>query len=240
MRAGGERPWNNDGTLCGVYYAIVCQNKDDELKQARIKVRFPWLDGGDQDQAHWAQLATPMSGDKWGWYTLPEVGDVVAVVFIAGDIRQPVVLGGIWSKTDAPPETIPDGKNEFRGYKSRSGHRFLLDDSSKGKVSLADKTDNLQLTIGSFEEGGSSANKHKIAAPQSAATSGVATVSMSGKLQILCPDGKLSIEGDTVAISADDKIDVNASAKLTYEAGSTLDMKAGQPAKFQGSTINVN
>lgn len=240
MRAGGHRPWNHDGTLCGIYYAIVCQNKDDELKQARIKVRFPWLDGGDQDQAHWAQLATPMAGDKWGWYTLPEVGDVVVVVFIAGDIRQPVVLGGIWNKPDAPPEPITDGKNEFRGYKSRSGHRWLLDDSSKGKISLADKTDNMQLTIGQFEQGGSGPNAHTIAAPQSAGTTGVATVAMSGKLKILCPDGKLTIEGDSVVISADDKIDVNASATLTYDSGSTLDMKAGQPGKFQGTTINVN
>lgn len=240
MRAGGDRPWTNDGTLCGIYYAIVCQNKDDELKQARIKVRFPWLDGGDKDQAHWAQLATPMSGNKWGWYTLPEVDDVVVVVFLAGDIRQPIVLGGIWSKKDAPPEPIPDGKNEFRGYKSRSGHRFLLDDSKKGKISLADKTDNLQLTIGQFEKDGASPNAHTIAAPQSAATTGVATVSMSGKLKILCPDGKLTIEGDSVVISADDKIDVNASATLKFDSGSTVDMKAGSPAKFQGSKIDVN
>lgn len=240
MRAGGNRPWSNDGTLCGIYYAIVCQNKDDELKQARIKVRFPWLDGGDQDQAHWAQLATPMSGNKWGWYTLPEVDDVVAVVFIAGDIRQPVVLGGIWSKKDGPPEPIPDGKNEFRGYKSRSGHRWLLDDTTKGKITFADKTDNLQLTIGQFEQDGQSPNKHTIAAPQDAGKTGVATVSMSGTLKILCPDGNLKIEGNTVTISADDKIDVNASATLTFDSGSTVDMKAGQPAKFQGSTINVN
>lgn len=240
MRAGGDRPWSNDGTLCGIYYGIVCQNKDEEKKQARIKVRFPWLDGGDKDQGHWAQLATPMSGDKWGWYTLPEVEDVVAVVFLAGDIRQPIVLGGIWSKKDTPPETIPDGKNETRGYKSRSGHRFLLDDSAKGKITFADKTDNLQLTIGQFEEGGDSPNKHTIAAPKDAATTGVATVSMSGTLKILCPDGKLTITGDAVTISADDKIDINASATLKYDSGSTLDGKAGSPAKFQGATININ
>lgn len=240
MRAGGDRPWSNDGTLCGVYYAIVCQNKDDELKQARIKVRFPWLDGGDKDQAHWAQLATPMSGNKWGWYTLPEVDDVVVVVFLAGDIRQPVVLGGIWSKTDGPPEPLTDGKNEFRGYKSRSGHRWLLDDTAKGKITLADKTDNLQLTIGQFEKAGGGPNPHTIAAPQSAGKTGVATVSMSGKLKILCPDGKLTITGDSIAISADDKIDVNASATLTFDSGSTTDMKAGSPGKWQGTKIDIN
>jgi len=38
---------------------------------------------------------------------------------------------------------LTDGKNEFRGYKSRSGHRFLLDDSAKKKITLADKTDML-------------------------------------------------------------------------------------------------
>lgn len=240
MRAGGDRSWTSDGTLVGIYYAIVCQNKDDELKQARIKVRFPWLPGGDKDQAHWAQLATPMSGNKWGWYTLPEVDDLVAVVFIAGDIRQPVVLGGIWSKKDPPPEPLTDGKNEFRGYKSRSGHRFLLDDSPKGKISLADKTDNLQLTIGQFEADGAGPNKHTIAAPQDAAKTGVAMVAMSGKLKILCPDGKLTIEGDTVTISADDKMDINASAKLTIDSGATLDQKAGQPSKFESATTDVN
>ncbi len=240
MRAGGDRPWSNDGTLCGVYYAIVCQNKDEELKQARIKVRFPWLDGGDQDQLHWAQLATPMSGDKWGWYTLPEVGDLVVVVFIAGDIRQPVVLGGIWNKTDTPAEPITDGKNEFRGYKSRSGHRFLLDDSKKGKITLSDKTDMLQLTIGQFEKDGGGPNAHTIAKPQGGGTTGVAAVSMSGTLKILCPDGKLSIEAKKVTISADDKLDVNCATDLTYESGAGLDMSASQAAKVQGSKIDIN
>jgi uncharacterized protein involved in type VI secretion and phage assembly len=51
-------------TLARVYYAVVCQNKDEEKKLGRIKVRFPWLDQGDKDQAHWAQLATPMCGKK--------------------------------------------------------------------------------------------------------------------------------------------------------------------------------
>ncbi len=240
MRAGGDRPWSNDGTLCGIYYAIVCQNKDDELKQARIKVRFPWLDGGDKDQAHWAQLATPMSGDKFGWYTLPEVEDVVAVVFIAGDIRQPVVLGGIWSKTDTPPEPITDGKNEFRGYKSRSGHRFLLDDSDKGKITFADKTDMMQLTVGEFDKGGSGPNPNEIARPKNGGTNGVAVVSMSGKFQILCPDGKLTIEGDSVCISADDAVDINASSDLICKSDATIDVKSGSPAKFTGAPIDIN
>lgn len=239
MRPGGARAWSSDGTLCGVYFGVVCQNKDDELKQARIKLRFPWLDGGDVDQAHWAQLATPMAGDKFGFYVLPEVGDVVAVVFIAGDIRQPVVLGGIWSKVDPPPEPLTDGKNEFRGYKSRSGHRFLLDDSSKSKVSLADKTDNLQLTIGKFEGGGAGPNKHTIATPQNAGTSGVAMVSMSGTFEIFCPDGTLKVEAANVVISADEAIDINAGGTLKIDGGGALHSNSAGDGKYEGSTTDI-
>jgi uncharacterized protein involved in type VI secretion and phage assembly len=240
MRAGAERPWTNDGILCGVYYALVCQNKDDEKKLARIKVKFPWLDEGMKDQAHWAQLATPMSGDKFGWYTLPEVEDMVAVVFIAGDIRQPVVLGGIWNKTDTPPEPITDGKNEFRGYKSRSGHRFLLDDSSKVKVSIADKTDMLQLSIGQFDDGGGGPNKHKIARPKNGGTSGVAAVSMSGKFQILCPDGTLKIEGgDKIVVSAGDKMDINVTGKLTLDGGPKAELNTSSNGKYEGATTDI-
>ena len=47
---------------------------------------MPWLDRGDVDQTHWAQLLTPMEGKKFGWYTLPDIDDVVVVMFIAGDI----------------------------------------------------------------------------------------------------------------------------------------------------------
>ena len=31
------------------------------------------------DQTHWAQLLTPMEGKKFGWYTLPDIDDVVVV-----------------------------------------------------------------------------------------------------------------------------------------------------------------
>ena len=83
MRPGGPRTLSSDGTLVGVYYAVVVQNKDEEKKLGRVKVKLPWLDNGDTDQTQWAQLATPMAGAEFGWYTLPDVGDVVAVVFLA-------------------------------------------------------------------------------------------------------------------------------------------------------------
>ena len=58
----------------------------------------------------------------------------------AATSSQPVILGGVWSKPDFSPEPNEDGKNNFRGYRSRSGHRLILDDTDKTKVVFADKT----------------------------------------------------------------------------------------------------
>src|SRR5687768_18363256 len=127
MRAGGPKRDAMDNVQFGLYYGIVTQNKDpDNLN--RIKVRLPWLDGGDTDQSHWAQLIVPMNGNKFGWYTLPDIDDAVVVAFIEGDISQPIILGGIWSKADKSPEPNEDGANNFRGYRSRTGHRLIFDD----------------------------------------------------------------------------------------------------------------
>jgi len=239
VRAGGSRPLTGDMTLAGIYYAIVCQNKDDEKKLGRIKVRFPWLDQGDKDQANWAQLATPMCGNKFGWWMIPDVEDVVAVMFIAGDIRQPVVLGGVWSKTDAPPEPVTDGKNEFRGYKSRCGHRLIFDDnSSKPKLTFRDKTDALQLSVGIFDKGGSGPNAHDMPKPQGAGTSGIGFGSMTGNLKILCPDGKLTIEGINVEVSADDKLDINSATTLDLK-GATVTCASSGASKYEGATVNI-
>ncbi len=63
MRAGGPSTTRSIHVQYGLHYGVVVQNKDPE-KLSRIKVRLPWLDGGDQDQTHWAQLLTPMEGKQ--------------------------------------------------------------------------------------------------------------------------------------------------------------------------------
>ena len=108
MSAGGRQLRYADNLYCGVYYGQVIANDDSVEPGApgsRVLVRFPWLPDSEQDRSYWAHLAVPMIGKEFGTYTCPEVKDQVMVVFIAGDIRQPVVIGGVWSDVDEPPET---------------------------------------------------------------------------------------------------------------------------------------
>ena len=239
MRSGGPRQESLDNTQYGLHYGIVCQNKDPE-KLERIKVRLPWLDGGDADQTYWAQLVTPMEGDKFGWYTLPDIDDVVVVMFIAGDMSQPVIVGGVWSTKDFSPEPNEDGKNNFRGYRSRSGHRLILDDSSKVKVVVADKTCKNMIGVGEFDKDGAGPNVCAVYKPPMSGTLGVSVSTMEGKMELTCKDGKLTVSADqNIKLNAKTTIDIKAGQDLTLEGQSSAKLTSSSPSSYDTPDMKI-
>lgn len=239
MRAGGPAKDSLGNLYFGVHYGVVVQNKDPDNLD-RIKVRFPWLDKGDDDQAHWAQLLTPMEGQKFGWYTLPDIDDVVAVMFVAGEMSQPVVLGGIWSKVDNSPETNEDGKNNFRGYRSRTGHRLILDDSGKTKVVLADKTGKNMLGVGNFAKEGAGPNVCAVYKPPMSGDTGVAFSSMEGTFEITCKNGAFKVEAKQhIKVNAKTTIEVKAGQDIKMDGSSAAKVTAGSPSNWDGAQIKI-
>jgi uncharacterized protein involved in type VI secretion and phage assembly len=235
---GGDRSDSLDNLRYGLQYGIVTQNKDPQNLN-RIKVRLPWLDSGDVDQTHWAQLVTPMGGNKIGWYTLPDIDDVVIVAFLGGDSAQPVIIGGVWSTADNSPEPNEDGKNNFRGYRSRTGARLILDDSDKGKVVFADKTGKNMIGLGNFEKAGSGPNVCAVYQPPMSAKVGVSISSMEGTMEITCKEGALKIKaGENVKISATDTIDIKAKGDLTME-GTTTAVTSGQESNYDAPKTDI-
>jgi len=239
VTAGGPRTSTGDMTLFGVHYAVVTQNQDPD-KLSRVCVKLPWLDHSDQDQTYWALVSFPMTGDKFGFYTLPDVNDVVAVMFIAGDITRPVVLGGVWSKTDSAPENSPD----FRGYRSRTGARMVMDDSSNGKVYLNDKSNKNGVIVGSFQQGGS--GNQATAAPACSVVNGsmmqmgVSVYSMEGDVQITAK-GKLTVTAQmNIDIVSDQNFDSKAAGASNYESDTMTTAMGGSGAKLEGSQTQIN
>ncbi len=239
---GGSERDDGDHDLCGVYYAIVTQN-DDADGSARVKVRYPWLDGGDSDQSFWAPICVPMCGDQFGTYTLPEIEDTVIVMFLAGDVRYPVVIGGAWSEVDPPPEVNEDGNNDFRLIKSRSGHRFLLDDSDSPKLVLTDKDDKNLLATGPHAEGGSS-KQNKYGVPSSPdvsgnAEKGISLSALDGTLNILCPAGTFSLESKNGDVISKGDMDIKAGSSFDIQGGSASISSSGG-SKYEGSVVKIN
>lgn len=239
MKPGGPKKPSQDNTQYGVQYGIVTQNKDSGGLN-RIKVKLPWLDSGDTDQTHWAQLLTPMEGDQWGWYTLPDINDAVLVMFVQGDMSQPVILGGAWSKADISPEPNEDGKNNFRGYRSRTGHRLIFDDTKKTKVVFADKTSKLMIGVGQFEKDGAGPNKSATFAPPGAAKMGVSMSSMEGTFEITCKNGKLTVTAQqNITINATDTVTMKAGKDLQLEGSSAAKLTSTSPSNYDATTVKI-
>jgi len=238
MAAGGSRSTSLDAVQYGLHYGIVSQNKDPDNLD-RVKVRLPWLDGGETDESHWAQLMTPMEGKKYGWYALPDIDDVVVVMFIAGDISQPVVIGGVWSKVDVSPEPNEDGKNNFRGYRSRVGHRFVFDDSPGGtKVWFADKTTKLMVASGKFAKDGAGPNVCAVWKPPMSGEGGVSVSSMEGKMEITAKE-KLSVKAQNIKINAKTTIDMKAGSDIKMEGSSAAKLTSSDASNYDAPKMDI-
>lgn len=114
----------------------VVTNNDDPDKLGRAKVRFPTL--SDDHESTWARVVSLGAGPKRGLQWLPETGDEVLVGFELDDKTRPVILGGLWSRRDQPPE--PDatqgGQVTSRVLVSRRDHRLVLTDDPTSAVEL--------------------------------------------------------------------------------------------------------
>jgi uncharacterized protein involved in type VI secretion and phage assembly len=238
MRTGGPRLETLDAVQYGLHYGIVCQNKDPDNLD-RIKIRLPWLDEGDVDQTHWAQLLTPMEGNKFGWYSIPDIEDVVVVMFIGGDIQQPVIVGGVWSKPDFSPEPNEDGANNFRGYRSRSGHRMVFDDSPSGtKMWFADKTTKLMVGLGKFAKDGAGPNVCAVWKPPMSGDFGISISSMEGKMEITAKE-KLSIKAANIKINAKTTIDMKAGSDVQMDGSSAAKLTSSDNSNYDGQSVDI-
>jgi uncharacterized protein involved in type VI secretion and phage assembly len=196
----------NSSKIYGVVTGVVTNNKDEE-GLARVKVTFPWL--AENDESHWARIATMMAGSDRGSYFIPEVGDEVLVAFEHGDIHYPYIIGALWNGKDKPHETNDDGKNNLRVIKSRSGHKIILDDTEgKENITVIDKDEQRKIIL-------DSANK---------------------VIDIINEDGTINIQaGGAVNISAGENVNIKANKNIKAEAKQNIETDAKASMKFKAS-----
>ena len=185
----------------GIVQAIVA-DLDDPERLGRIRVTFPWLDDQPSD---WARIVAPLAGKDRGWVLRPEVGDEVIVAFAHGDPRFPYVIGGAWNVMDPPP--ADDGRpteNNWRFFRSRSGHQLKFDDTSGAE--------RIEI-VGSGEN-------HRV------------VIDVSGqKIEISCAFGDVSISAPAGRMSIDaNQIEINATSTLSLQAGAALTVKGATVA----------
>lgn len=176
---------------------------DDPEGLARVKVELYNFDT-DRDVSIWARVAVPFAGGDRGAFFIPSVGDEVLVVFVNGDSRAPIVVGGLWNGADQPPESI-SGRVDRWTLTGKAGTRIAIVEESDATATIECSTPG-GVTLTMTDEAG-------------------------GKLEIDCAGNTVTIDSTGVTVSAASKVSVSAATVDVTAATVNVDAAL---AKFSG------
>jgi uncharacterized protein involved in type VI secretion and phage assembly len=180
----------------GIVIGVVA-DLDDPEQLGRVRVKLPYL---SDEVSDWCRIASPLGGKDRGWFLRPEKDDEVLLACEFGDPRRMYVVGGVWNKVDPPPDD--DGKkteNNWRFFRSRSGHVLKFDDTSgKERIEIVGSGSKQQIVV--------DVSGQKIEITCS-----------SGDITLSAPQGKLSIDARQVEIKASTTMNVEAGATMTVK-----------------------
>jgi phage baseplate assembly protein V len=125
------RAKTTDKRFYGVVEALVVDVIDPD-KEAKVKIQFPWFD--DEMVTEYCRVRQSYAGNGFGTVFVPEKGTEVLVAFIHGDMRMPVILGGLYNGKDKPPTHRQKDKDQ-KMIRTKAGHELVFDDHDK-KVTL--------------------------------------------------------------------------------------------------------
>ena len=174
------RSRSTDRRYYGVVEAIVAKVTEDPEHECRVTLRFPFFDGATAE-SDWCRVAQPYAGNGYGAVFVPEEGDEVLVAFVHGDMRFPVVLGGLYNGADKPPTDRTASQNQ-KLIKTKHGHQVVLDDS-QGKEAIRITT----------------AGGHELILDDA---SGTVAVTGNGVKITLEDSGTVTVQGTTVTVDA--------------------------------------
>lgn len=115
-----------------LYRGFVVENKDPK-KLGRCKIQIPSIHGGDAIPPNYLPWARGVSniviGETKGSSSIPDIGDIVWVLFEGGDDDYPVYLGGMQGTKDTPIKLEEVVLYQEKGNKivyNRESHVFTI------------------------------------------------------------------------------------------------------------------
>lgn len=176
------RAFSADRRYYGVVPALVVENEGDD--EGRVKLTYPWYDHSTT-VSEWARVSQLYAGKGFGSVFVPEKGDEVLVAFVQGDMRLPIVLGGLYNGEDKPPTARTEGRDQ-KIIRTRHGHEVLLDDTrSKAAVRI-------KSAAGHVVEMDDEGKSIRI----TAAEGGSVSVSATGEITLKAP--KVTVESSSI------------------------------------------
>jgi uncharacterized protein involved in type VI secretion and phage assembly len=185
------------------FLGTVKSVKDPENRN-RVQVRIFNTDGvADQDAPVWARVAVPFAGGNRGAFFIPNVGDEVVLVFLSGDPRFPIVIGGLWNGADSAPETLGGSGDAVDRWTitGKAGTRIAIVEESASSATIKFSTPGGITGTMTDDDGGSIEFTNSSQTSIKIDTSGVTINAPTGKVQITAAS-EVDVTAPTMNVSA--------------------------------------
>lgn len=212
----------------------IIRQEIDARRQPELGIVLEVFPGDGGDGNHQADIRLRQSGLKLrrvpvavarpGVSLLPRVGDPVVIVFLDGDLAQPVVIGSIYSSNEQPPEADPlDAVYKPSDDQDSAIRRVHLETPSGGTVTLDDEK--LTVTLGGTE--------------MVVNQDGDVTIKAAGSIS-LSADGDVSIEaGGSVSVTANQDVNIEAMSNLSAKANAAASVEAAASGKLKAASLTI-
>ena len=181
-------PGSTQRRFFGVAEAVVVDVKDP-AHEGRVRLQLPWFD--ENMVTDWCRVCQTYAGNGYGAFFVPEERDEVLVAFVHGDVRQPIVLGGLYNGEDKPATFRADDKDQ-KLIRTKAGHQILLDDTSgEEKIIVVDKSESHRIEISTKDS----------------------------SITIKSEGGKLSLEADEIQVKANQALNLSGNTLTASAAG---------------------
>ncbi len=140
---------STDTRIYGVQTATVVGPAGEEIHTdayGRVRVQFHWDREGQYDDrsSAWVRVASVWAGSRFGFMSIPRVGQEVIVQFLDGNPDRPLITGRVYNEKNMPPWDLPANKTQT-GILTRSSQGGGYDNANA--IRFEDKQGAEQLWI---------------------------------------------------------------------------------------------
>jgi len=229
--------------IAGIHIGKVKKIDKDPENEYRIQVIIPVLKS--TGNGIWARLTHFYTGgNSSGSFFIPELNSQVVVSFLGNDPRYPVILGGLFTKSNKPKETEINKDNFIKEIRTKNDLKIHFDDdkkvvsisTAKEKQIIEINDDKKQIQIKDLNGNTITTNdKGIIIKSKKDIIIEGKTLKLKGKSGVTI-DGK---SGSGVKVNGNN-LQLKASAKLTAKGGSGADLQASGTVNIKGASVNIN
>ena len=249
----------------GVVTSVFAHASDDDENnyECNITLKNTNIEGAELELRK-----VPVATSMIGTVILPNVGDLVLVSFVRGNVNQPIISGRLYNDEDRPPLHQPNEiihrmplaaedtqtiKLDFRNIPDNDPPReILLEMPAKTKVKISDhqiltQVDQTKITVAQPADNDGTiiveAGQSKV------------TISQDGDIQVesegqisLTAKGDMNLKAPNINISSDQELKMEAGSNGTFKTGAQaniestapLQIKSNATAKFEASgTLDI-